>query len=128
MPFKKGNIPWNKNKKGVQTAWNKGKTNVQEYTEERNKRISQTMKGQRTNEENNNWKGDEVNKGAIHGWLWRHYGEAKEHKCEHCGKQAQDWANIDHSYKRIREDYMTLCRSCHQKWDYKYNGRRNQYV
>lgn len=26
MTFKKGNIPWNKNKKGLQTAWNKGLT------------------------------------------------------------------------------------------------------
>ena len=39
----KGREPWNKGKKGVQTAWNKGKTNV--YSQETLKKMSEANKG-----------------------------------------------------------------------------------
>jgi len=39
MPFKKGNIPWNKNKKGLQEAWNKGKKSSKETIEKLKKSL-----------------------------------------------------------------------------------------
>lgn len=34
------------------------------------------------------------------------------------------WANKDHKYRRVLEDYMRLCASCHQKYDIKNNNYR----
>ena len=52
-----------------------------------------------------------------------HKGKASEYKCVGCGKQAREWSNVDHLYKRILEDYQPRCRSCHNTYDYKYNNR-----
>ena len=43
----KGNIPWNKGKKGLQAAWNKGKP----WSEEVRKQMSVTRKGRKPSEE-----------------------------------------------------------------------------
>lgn len=67
---KKGNIPWNTGKKGVQTAWNKGKPHSEEmraklskahigvgvgrkHTEETKKKMSEAQKGCK----NHAWRG-----------------------------------------------------------------------
>ena len=75
------------------------------------------------------WKGDKAGKIAMHGWIVRHKGRPKI--CEHCGKKGKlingrwnlDWANKDHTYKRKLDEYLSLCRSCHEKYDYKFNQR-----
>ena len=64
------------------------------------------------------WKGNKIGYWGIHRWLRQNFGPAKENKCEHCDRQALDWANKDHKYKRDRKDYIPLCRSCHLKYDY----------
>lgn len=74
---------------------------------------------------NNNpiWKGEKAGKDAMHDWVKRWKGYPK--KCEMCGTEeakTYDWANIDHSYKRILEDYIRMCRSCHRKFDIKNNN------
>jgi hypothetical protein len=63
------------------------------------------------------WKGDDVGYGALHGWVKRELGKPCE--CVYCGEREKqlDWANIDHKYKRKLEDYISLCRSCHRKYD-----------
>ena len=70
------------------------------------------------------WKGEKAGKGAKHAWIKRNKGEPKE--CEHCGsrskKKTYDWANIDHKYRRVLEEYLRLCRSCHRKYDIKNNN------
>ena len=76
------------------------------------------------NEKHPLWKGDEACYSSMHKWIIRHKGNAKEHKCEHCGKQAHDWANKKHDYKHNLDDYMALCRSCHHKFDVKYNKKK----
>ena len=44
---KKGNIPWNKGKKGIQTAWNKGLVGL-------------------AGNKNGNWKGGEIENKCLH--------------------------------------------------------------
>ncbi|MCK4782076.1 hypothetical protein KAS79_04120 [Candidatus Parcubacteria bacterium] len=85
-------------------------------------KISEKHKGMHTEEKNCNWKGDKASKGAMHFWIIGQKGKASEYKCKYCLKQARDWANVDHTYKRILEDYIPLCRSCHSKYDIKYNN------
>lgn len=73
-------------------------------------------------ENNPRWKGNNAKYSAIHMWIGRHFGKPK--KCEECGiikKIGQDgknriqWANISGHYLRERNDWMTLCDSCHTK-------------
>lgn len=70
------------------------------------------------NEKNPNWKGDMVSKQGLHAWLVRHYGRPQ--RCERCNTQEAkryDWANISGEYKRDRDDFIRLCRSCHVSMD-----------
>lgn len=83
---------------------------------------SQKAKIGRKNEKHHNWKGDFVGYGAMHIWVKRWKGAPK--KCEHCRTESAkkyEWANKDHLYKRVLEDYIRLCTSCHRKWDFKFN-------
>ena len=48
---KKGTTPWNKGKKGVQTAWNKGKKDVYKMSEEARRNMSKAHKGKKHSEE-----------------------------------------------------------------------------
>jgi len=75
-------------------------------------------------EEHPMWKTDEEI--LVHSWIIRKKGKAKNYKCELCSKQAHDWSNKDHKYRKVLEDWQHVCRGCHQKWDYKYNNcKRN---
>lgn len=77
-------------------------------------------------EANPAWKGDDVGYKNIHDWVKRH--KAKTGICSHCLQNrgtdtghATQWANIDHQYRRILDDYIELCPSCHKKYDLQYN-------
>jgi hypothetical protein len=64
------------------------------------------------------WKGDKAGYFAIHSWVKRWKG--KPSHCEMCGKKekrAYQWANIDHKYRRVLEDYISLCVPCHRIYD-----------
>ncbi len=70
--------------------------------------------------QNSNWKGNNVGYRAIHRWVekWR----GKPDVCQKCGKSGLTgreihWANIDHQYKRILEDWIRLCAKCHGEHD-----------
>jgi len=70
-----------------------------------------------------NWKGDSVGFHTIHQWVSKHKG--KPNKCDVCGRETlkyYDWANKDHKYRRVLDDYIRMCRSCHRKHDMKFNG------
>lgn len=72
-------------------------------------------------EENPEWKGDDAGYTAIHKWVRRKLGG--DNKCQHCNRTDQkkyEWANIDHKYRRVLEDWMRLCTSCHRKHDNKW--------
>lgn len=68
---------------------------------------------------NSNWKGDQVSYISLHTWVNRHLGKATE--CLYCRKEGTGheihWANISHKYKRDLSDWMSLCQSCHFKYD-----------
>ena len=92
--------------------WNKGKTGI----------IS-TKKGRHyphLQEENSSaWLGDSIGYFGVHEWVIRWKG--KPQKCEMCGaedKKKYEWANIDHKYRRILDDYIRLCTKCHRNYDY----------
>lgn len=65
------------------------------------------------------WVGDRVGYFALHSWVQRWKGRPCE--CEHCGAKSDEcrlhWANIDHKYRRVLEDFIGLCASCHKKFD-----------
>jgi hypothetical protein len=95
-------------------AWNRGIPRTQEVKDA----VSRANKGVRVNEKAWNWKGDSVGYLALHSWIKRHYGKAI--KCEKCGKIKHiTWANKTGQYRREREDWMTLCQSCHKLYDSK---------
>lgn len=70
-----------------------------------------------------NWKGENVGYIALHTWLktWR----GKPNKCEICKRtdcKKYEWANKDHKYRRIFDDWLRLCTSCHRQYDIKNNN------
>ena len=67
-------------------------------------------------EEHYNWKGDECGYSSLHKWISRHKGTPKE--CKHCGATEKiQWANKSREYKRDLEDWLSLCKPCHGKYD-----------
>lgn len=66
-----------------------------------------------------NWKGENASLKAIHQWVALKKG--KPSLCEFCGATEAkkfEWANVDHTYKRVLEDYIRLCTRCHRNYDY----------
>jgi hypothetical protein len=83
-------------------------------TEEHRKKLSESQTGVKSH----HWKGDTASYSAMHRWVRRWKGSADH--CEVCGvegKKKYEWANIDHKYKRIFDDYIPMCTSCHIKYD-----------
>jgi hypothetical protein len=122
----KGRIAWNKGiKSGIipRSAFKNGHKLLPESMEKRRKK----MIGKKCSEETkikiglSNTK-EGAGKTAMHDWVRARRGKASGQVCEQCNKQAADWANKNHDYRRILDDYMALCRSCHRKYDFKYNN------
>ena len=63
------------------------------------------------------WKEEGATYGAIHVWArrWMHLTGT----CQTCGRMGirTERSNIDHRYRRVREDWTELCRSCHFRHD-----------
>lgn len=98
-------------------------------TEEHKRKLSLSQLGkprpQTTGEKCGVWKGQQAKYAAIHMWVKYWKGEVK--MCEKCGKtglkpRQYQWANIDHKYRRVLDDYIGLCASCHLQYDIEYNG------
>lgn len=70
-----------------------------------------------------NHKGDAVGYSALHDWVERVLG--KPNKCEHCGvtDKRMEWANKSHEYKRVKDDWIRLCKKCHVKYDRQNNDK-----
>ncbi len=72
-------------------------------------------------EKNGMWKGAKASYAAIHIWIVKWKG--KPNICVDCNitssQKRIEWSNIDHKYKRILDNYVGRCISCHRKYDIK---------
>lgn len=74
---------------------------------------------------NNSWKGDKAGYFAVHDWIKRNYGKARE--CINCKTKTAkryEWANISKKYLRDINDWKQLCKSCHAKYDETVKNRK----
>lgn len=75
--------------------------------------------GKRVGIENPQWAGDNVSYRSLHKWVRRWLGDPIE--CRFCGFEGcghlMHWANISRQYKRELDDWISLCSSCHGKFD-----------
>lgn len=95
------------------------KTGVK-LSERHKKAISNALLGK-------NLKNGNTGKSAAHKWITTFYGLPKI--CEMCGKTGLNghqihWANKEHTYKRIRQDWLRLCPKCHATFD---KGKRGKF-
>ena len=122
--FKKGYVPWNKDKQGVQEAWNKGlPINLNPK--------GSFKKGQTSGEKNINWKGgitpiNEKIRQSTEYKLWRIAVFTRDNfTCVWCGDNTSGSLNADHIkpfayYPELRfaiDNGRTLCEDCHRKTD-----------
>ncbi len=64
------------------------------------------------------WRGNDAGYSAIHKWLYRQLGKANY--CSNCNTtdaKKYEWANISKEYRRNVADWISLCTSCHQRYD-----------
>jgi hypothetical protein len=84
----------------------------------------------RIKDKNGFWKGETARYVAKHNWVQYHKGKAM--RCENKGchyprtntrggvilaPSKFEWANVDHKYRRVLEDYISLCHYCHYEYD-----------
>lgn len=127
--FKKGQIPWNKGKKGfyrhteewkkLNSLRQKGRISPMKgkcHTTETKIKMSESHKGEKSYA----WKGENVGYRALHRWVHSRLGSPQI--CKFCGKEKTTlksihWANKSHKYLRNLNDWISLCVSCHKKYD-----------
>lgn len=112
----KGRIISEETKKKMSKALMGNKRNLgHKCTEETKEKMRKATKGEKAY----NWKGDKVSYSGIHHWVKKWKGTPKI--CEHCGKTNKErkiwWANKSGEYKRDLNDWISLCVSCHKKYD-----------
>lgn len=148
VPFKKGNVPWNK---GLHPEYIQGENNYFSKNKFSNgKKISKTMKGKipkninllmergescrfkvgdTVGEKNSNWKGGVTSENKKERFYFSKLSKKvlkrDDYTCQVCGKRGGD-LHVDHiqSWKdfvelRFRlENLRTLCRECHYKFTF----------
>lgn len=154
MKFKKGNIPWNRNRKNVQKSWNKGRVGVyskdslkkmsesakkrKPYSQERLKKMSISLLGKRVGSENPNWKGgisqDNIRaRQSVVYKSWRTKVFIKDdYTCQKCFQKgiylvAHHILNFS-QYPQLRTNIkngITLCKECHIGFHKKYGKKNN---
>lgn len=133
--FSKGSTPWNKGKvmpfseETREMLAERAKKMIENETpEKRAERIRKAVNNRKSNFGVNHKRGKE-----HHAWRETGLGYTNTHKwintvkpkkgiCETCGqKRRTEYSNVDHKYKRVKTDYMELCKKCHQKWEKDHN-------
>lgn len=87
--------------------------------EQARKNISKSLYGKR-GKFARRWKGDLAGYSAIHIWIKKNYGKAKECHNLDCLKLPSarfEWASISGKCLRDINDYIQLCTRCHRKFD-----------
>ena len=79
----------------------------------------------RDEEKSPNWRGDKTKKRAMHEWVVKWKGQPTT--CEKCGRTNLKgcqihWANVDHKYRRVLDDYIRFCAKCHKEYDAIHNS------
>lgn len=90
----------------------------------RRKKISETFKLKKINRDEGSyqWKGDKASYSSKHKYISRNW--IKPEICDFCKKiKKLDWANISKDYRRVRSDWLCLCRKCHFNFDDKTEKR-----
>jgi hypothetical protein len=96
----------------------------QKFTKKHRDNISISHIGIQANSNNGMWKETGVSYVGLHAWVRRWKGQALY--CENCGREGKkgnggkwnvQWANIDHKYRRVLDDFIGLCQSCHMAYD-----------
>lgn len=105
-----------------------GKTVIRKYPKGFGKWNKGKKFPERSGKNNYNWRGDDAKYIAKHAWIYRQKG--KPQLCEFCGEGDKriEWANRDHEYSRLTEDYLSLCVSCHREYDYEYNDYKKRII
>jgi hypothetical protein len=99
-----------------QKAWNKGVNTTIEHR----RKLSLAHIGVQANEKHPMWQGEKVNYRNLHSWVVRWKGQPDT--CEKCGVTKLKgrfihWANVDHKYRRVLDDFIRLCAKCHKEYD-----------
>lgn len=113
--FPKGHKPWNAGKscsdKELQHLIEIG-AKPREHRSQKTEFKSEEV----ARERNAQWMGERVGYRALHTWVRRTFGEPVV--CEECGSRKNvEWANMNHFYRRNREDWKALCKKCHVRYD-----------
>lgn len=97
----------------------------------RTEELKQSLRNRFLREKSVLWKGNNVSLQSIHDRANFEFG--KPDTCEKCLKSNLKnseihWSNKTHTYTMplIRAEWQRLCRSCHKKYDAKYNRKNKQ--
>ncbi len=96
-----------------------GKKHTKEHKQNISKGLSNSKKVLR-GDKHGFWKGDEVGYTAIHDWIKKLKGFAKDGICsmkDRTCKGILGWSNKSRQYKRDVKDWEILCKSHHTRYD-----------
>lgn len=80
-------------------------------------RVSASLIG-KVGEQSRRWKGEKASYAAIHMWIKKHWGQPDHCDICHCENASRyEWCDKDKKYRRVREDWIQVCPSCHRKYD-----------
>ncbi len=86
--------------------------------ESHRQRVSASLVG-KFGERSRRWKGNNATYAAIHMWVKKHWGMPDHCDFCHCEQASRfEWCNKDKQYRRVREDWIQLCPSCHGRFDH----------
>ncbi len=95
--------------------------------DEARKRAAQKLLGKFLEEKSSLWKGENITRRTLHKWIVKKKGKASTYKCAYCSKNGKDWSSKNHKYKRDINEFIPLCRSCHELYDFKMGFRIKHY-